>query len=526
MATITKFEKPQESSTESPEVEPKPRGRTSTLPKPSSKTLIPQDFYAYTQGLSAQDWAHTLIYVFRQYPRIIREPKNIEKISAPISEDYILNNHGSGTYWLMLNDTDTDKTVCQTYPDIDSPNYPPKIDLRELDVAHERNKTYVDHLKRTGKLTADGDIAQSGKSDNGGEAQAIKEIALEAMRAGRNQPGMETRAFEKMMDMMSTASQKSIEIAMGQVKKEDPTAFLQLVMQMSAQQNTTMAPMMTMLTGLMTKMFERDSKPQAADPMVTVLMEQLKTAREEAAAARLASEAALQRAHEKEMAMLENRAEAVDPMAMVEKVLNLQEKLGGGGPKDWKAQLVDQGMQHMPEVLSLAGRFIGYRAQPAQQAQQPAAQRPAQQPQPQQPQTQPQPTGASVKTPPISTDPEIEWLYTIFLAQGPLFINAFRTNPANGEGLAMALDDMGLKPLYTRASKMGPAKIIETMKLIPQMWADAMAVGGEGSEGMVMEFVKDFCDGPQDDDEDEDEDPPIPETVTPVTTLKKKGGKK
>jgi hypothetical protein len=503
MAVVKEMEKPADSSVQGGETEPKSRARTSSLPKPANKTLTPEEFYSYTAAMSESDWAHTMIYVFRQWPRIIREPKNIEKITTPVTEERLLETHGSGKYWLMLNDTDTDKTVTQTYPDLDSPNYPPRIDLRELDVAHEKNRTYVDHLKRMGKLTMEGDIVQPGKSESNGEAQAIKEIALEAMRSGQNKPGLETKAFEKMMDMMSTASSKSIEIAMGQVKKEDPAAFMQLVLQMSQSQNQSMAPIMAMLTTLMTKMFDRDSKPAGPDPMIGMMMEQLKAAREDAAAARVASEAALQRAHEKEMALMENRAEAVDPLAMVEKVLTLQDKLGGGGAKDWKAMLVEQGMSHLPEAFSLAERAIGYRM--SQTVNPPPPPR-----QPANPPQQTTPPGAPVKQspPPVSDDPDIVWLHQIFLNQGPMFVNAFRADPENGAGLAMALEDMGLKPLYTRASAMGPVKILNTIKLIPQMQADAMAIG---TQSMLDEFVQEFCNPPDDDDSDEPEEPVIPE---------------
>lgn len=488
----------------------RPIQKRGSLPpiKGGAFTIPPADAYEYTAKLTERDWAHVEGYVFRLRPRILRLPpldKNIGFISGPIDEHWILENFGSGKYQLRLNDTDRSnkKGIFESFPDLDNPDYPPKYDIRELDIAHRENRQLVEHLKRIGKLTADGDIVQPGKSESNGEAQAIKEIALEAMRSGQNKPGLETKAFEKMMDMMSTASSKSIEIAMGQVKKEDPTAFLQLVMQMSQAQNQQMAPIMTMLTGLMTKMFERDSRPAGTDPMMTMMMEQLKNAREDAAAARTASEAALQRAHEKEMAMLENKAESVDPLAMVEKVLTLQDKLGGGGPKDWKAQLVDQGMAHLPEVLHLAERAIGYRAtqtvnqQTAQQTQQP-------------PRQQTQPQGEPVKTPPppVSTDPDIVWLHQIFLAQGPMFVQAFRNDPENGAGLAIALEDMGLKPLYVRASAMGHEKILATIKLIPQMQADAMAIG---TEAMLTEFVKDFCNPPDEDEEDDAEHPVIPE---------------
>lgn len=130
----------------------------------------------------------------------------------------------------------------------------------------------------------------------------------------------------------------------------------------------------------------------------------------------------------------------------------------------------------------------------------------------------------------ISQDPDIVWLYQIFLAQGPMFVNAFRSDPQNGGGLAFALQDMGFKPLYARAALMGASKILTTIKLIQQMWADMKQwrdpVSGTeitATDEMIQTFIEDFCNPPE---EESEEDPPIPEASPKVTPLKKKAAKK
>ncbi len=431
MAEVAEMPVEAKNTTES---EPK-RKRQSTLPKPTAKTLTPEAFYAYTKALTVTDWPHVLIYILRLWPRIVREPKYIDKLASPVSEEYLLTHHGSGKYWIMLNDTDNDQTVCQTYPDLDSPDSPPLLDLRELDVTHDKNRTFVDHLKRTGKLTMDGEVVQPGRDNGNLEATGITQIALEAMRMNREQkPGMENLAFGKMMDMMSNASTKSIEIALSHAKKDDPGGFMTLMVQMMQAQQTT-------LTALLTKLLDGNGN-KGSDPVIGVLMKQMELAEKRAELAesraadeRKSAEAEKQRAHEKEMKALEMRG---DPMEMIDKVLNIKDRLTDDPePKNWKEKLVDQGFSALPDILNAVK---GYTQRAAPPQQQPRANQPVQQQPAPTPPTQTTAQATTTQEPPMplqpALDPDIAFLLAIFEAQGRQFVAAFVNDPFSGGDVA------------------------------------------------------------------------------------------
>ena len=486
--------------------------RQSKLPRPGSKTLAPEAFYAYTKALTGEDWPHVLIYVLRLWPRIIREPKYIDKLSQPVTEEYLVAHHGSGKYWLMLNDTDTDQTICQTYPEIDNPNAPPLIDLRELDIAHDKNRTFVDHLKRTGKLTMDGEVVQPGRDSANLESSGITAIALEAMRMNRDaKPGIENQAFSKMMEMMSTASSKSIEIALSHAKKEDPSGFMGLMVQMMNSQAT-------MMTTLLTKLFDGGAG-KAPDPVMMKMLDaaeaRAKQATEDAKAERERAEKDRQRAHELDLAerkhaheldleRLKQKAESASPTAMVKEVLELQKEiaqLGSDEPKNWKEKLVDQGFEALPEILNLAKGYVQARNQPPRQ--------PQQQQQPQQAQQQQTAQPAAGVQQPVANqtplDPDVGWLAQMFESRGPDFVLAFRTDPLAGAEAAAPLISF-MPAIHQRLVLMGRAKILEAIECLPQMKVDLFS-GGANPE-MLNQFIDDFLAGPED---DEDDGPVIPE---------------
>jgi hypothetical protein len=250
---------------------------------------------------------------------------------------------------------------------------------------------------------------------------------------------------------------------------------------------------------------------------VKLPMAQLEASREDAKIARAAGEAERQRNHELQLKMLEAKANQADPMDMVEKVLNLQKKLGGGveEPRNWKEKLVDQASEYIPQVLDLAGKAISsYQRTPAtprpQQQQQPGQQPP---PAPQPQQTPPPTTaGAGAEPPMPPQDPDIAMLLPILEQQGMRLVAAFKADPLSGGEVALAI----ASPLlagpagYERIARMGRDKILATIELIPQMKADLLAIG---TQEMINEFIDDIIAGPEDDDEQDDGPDELPESV-------------
>ncbi len=471
------------------------------LPATPSGTITnsPENFFEYGKQLTSDQWSRTRGYLYRLLPAIRRKPSYIDRFSQPIDEEYILRHilGGSGRYQIMLNDRDGAGTFCKCILDLNDPEYPPRYNIHELDLTSDDNRQLIEELKQEGKLNQNGDVVEQKIPESGpaAEANALRDIALAAMQ-GKQQGGLESQAFSKMMEMFQNASNQAIQIALAQIKDVKPAGA---------------DPMIALLVTLFTKQMDlaakqTEVKPTANDPLITLLMAQLTQSQKDSAAER-------QRNHELQLKMLEAKAEAADPMDMVEKVLNIQEKLGGGGePRNWKEKLVDQGFNALPDILT-AVKGLTYRREV--QAQQQQQQRPQPQPPPIQPTAQAQPQ--TQQTPPQPgaqpmpdqpADPDIAFLLPIFEAQGGRFVQAFTQDPnLGGHHVAKDVIFYGGAATYERIARMGREKILQTIALIPPMQADLLKVG---TQEMLNDFVDQFIEGPDpDDDEDDTDDEPI-----------------
>lgn len=489
------------------------KDKRSSLPKPLAFTLRDEDFYAYTKALTPADWAHTAMYTYRLKPPIIRTPSNIDSPTVAMDEQYVLDNYGSGKYEIKLNDIDKRATVCRCLLEINRPDYPPKIDMRELDVTHKDNRLLVEKLKREGKLAPDGSVVQGASGDGADStmANALKDIALEAMKGRTEKPGLEGQAFSKMLDMMSNASAKSIDIALAQLKGNEKSGSDPAILLM-------MQFMMKQLELADKRADQQPVKQATEDPIFKLMFAQLEQSRSESAALRDAAEKERQRNHDFQMKMMEVKADAASPTAMVKEVLELQREiaqLGNDDARNWKEKLVDQGFQALPDILSAVKGYTQRAAPVQQQQQQPRPQQqPAQAPPAQSapPSTTTQETNmpAQNTNSPAALDPDIGFLLSIFEMQGRQFVSAFINDPLSGGDVARTVSLFAGAATYERIARMGREKILGTIELLPEMKADLLKAG---SPEMLNEFIDDFIAGPEGPDEDED-DPVIPEGVT------------
>jgi hypothetical protein len=454
-----------------------------------SKTGFFQCLTEYT----AAEWEGLLVYCYRILPITDRQAtgnttKYVMKYGGPFDEDRLKVDAGSGRYQLRLNQADAKgrtKTIKTIEVEIEDPNFPPKVPEGEW-LDDPRNKRWAWAKKKP--------------------EEAAAAAAQEVWTPERVMNMVERlRPQEKKEDQVSITREvlnavKETRAELG--KANDPTAMIAMLKDLILIAKPT-----------------TPEKPSEDSGLVKLLMAQLEASREDAKIARAAGEAERQRNHELQLKMMEQRANQADPMDMVEKVLNIQKKLGGGepeAPRNWKEKLVDQGLEYVPQILDLAGKAIGsYQrgpaAAPRQQQQTPSTTPPPQQP-PQQTQTQPPPnpqTGAEQMPPQQPADPDIAMLLPILEQQGVRLVNAFKADPGCGVDVAVAI----ASPLlagpagYERIARMGREKIWATIELIPQMKADLLAIG---TQEMINEFIDDIIAGP---DDEEEEDPPIPEAT-------------
>lgn len=503
----------------------KPAKSASKLPpSPSGAVNVNiEQFERYIQELEPAQWARLNFYIYQLVPAIIKpKPSNIDKPSGPIDREYILARHGSGKYHLKLNDAGGTGTIIKTIVQLDDPERPNKFLsgslLQFLNVKDPENRQIVEVLQAEGKLSRDGLVVTPAipESENASLAQALRDVALKAMenKGGQQAQGTEAQAYQRSLGIIGDASTQSLQMVMERTKTEgkggDLVAIMPLLLALINQKNTPAPAPDTTVTTILTQMLAAaERRAEAAE----------KTASEER------KEAAVERARQHEISLkaMESRANGTNPVEMLKQMKELQALAGGNEPdnRNWKEKLVDEGMQYVPQLLEVAGKFVG----------RPAYQPGAAQPQPQTRQPQPntsavsedtarqQPQGELIEMPQaaISSDPEICFLYPIFLAKGGDLVNFFKSDPTSGPLVADLVRTMGGAATYERIAQMGVDRILATIKLIPQMEADFAAAG---SADMLRTFIEDFVG----DEDDEDEEPVIPEAGKPAKQKKSKQG--
>ena len=511
--TPAEVEKPEESTD----------GKESRQPK-----LSPLGFFEDLSRFSNVEWEQHIVYVYRLAPITDRTAggttKYVQKYGSRFDQETLKADLGSGRYRLQLNrygEKGQSKTIRTFEIDIEDMNFPPKVppgewldDPRNKRWAWARNKMQPENGQAAGDSWTPERIMRMVKElrpevkDDG--QLSITRAVLDAVKETRAELG----AASNPQQMISTLKELIL------IAKPDAPA--------KPQESNEHFQMLI-------RMFEAAEK--RAEAAAAEAREERKRADEDRKRAHDIDMLERKHQHERALEELKQRANAADPLDMVKKVLTLKKELGGDEPdnRKWPEKLVDEGMQHVPELLGLASRAIdklGYRrteqpAQPAQQRpqQQPvAAQAPSQTQTSQPPPTQP-PANAAPPAPEEPSDPDIAFLLPIFEAQGARFVQAFQQDP-NGGGHHIAKDVLFYAgaAVYERIARMGVEKILATIHLIDAMEKDLLKVG---TKEMLTDFINDFIEGPDEDEDDgddpydgEDDDP-----SRPVETVGKKVAK-
>ncbi len=126
---------------------------------PKNPNVSGSFIFKYWKGLSEEDQGRLTLYVYRGWPIIDRKKvggpdaaTNIGKHHSPISEDDFQRIYGSGDYKLLLNEQYLyKKPVLQDGQyRFRSDDYPPILNLEELDMADPANGSYIERLKLKG----------------------------------------------------------------------------------------------------------------------------------------------------------------------------------------------------------------------------------------------------------------------------------------------------------------------------------------------------------------------------------------
>ncbi len=483
LETPKEGEKPAESTEE----------QESSTPKLSSI-----GFFEQLSRFNNVEWEQHIIYVYRLAPITDRTAggttKYVQKYASRFDQETLKADLGSGRYRLQLNrygDKGQSKTVRTFEIDIEDMNFPPKVPPGEW-LDDPRNKRWAWARNKQDAIPAGGDPWTPERI-----TRMVKEL-----RPDVTQPQDQMSITKAVLDAV-----KETRAELGAAN--NPASMITLLKELIliAKPAETDKPAVADPLDILTRakaLFAGDSGK--TDAVVTLLTEQLKTSREDAKMARESAEKERQRNHELQLKMMEQKNTAADPLDMVNKVLNLQEKLGGGQQSrrpGWPGLLED----HADRLLDLGEKALGAiaykRSQPApapNQQQRPSQQQPA--PNTQVQQTPPaQPQGETVAQQP--TDPDIAFLLPILESQGRRFVTAFKNDPLSGGEVARSVILYADNATYERIARMGRVKILATIDLLPEMKADLLKVG---TQEMLNEFIDDFVAGPEDPDEDDDGD--------------------
>jgi hypothetical protein len=208
------------------------------LPQPPGKKIAFDEMQAYFKLLTPEMWHHIVIYIYRGYPRIIRKLKNpdtpnyIDCLSQPFDLDYMIEHHGGGKYTLMACDLEakprtTNNKLFDCELEINSSQYPPKLNYEELDINHKGNMAYVALIQHRGILDNKGAVMAAAAPANTnplGSPDSLKAL-LDFVQ------GMSTANQDALRERLATPQDQSLSKSLGDIiiakmTQDDPKAQL------------------------------------------------------------------------------------------------------------------------------------------------------------------------------------------------------------------------------------------------------------------------------------------------------------
>ncbi len=216
-----------------------------TLPtKPGSKVSFQQmnDWLALLTP-EMLEGNRVIIYVYRLDPPIIRQkvdPKasnNIDVIVdvlGGIKEDYFIETHGGGKYKLVIKDVDnpTDsKGFFESQLVINMQEYPPKVDLRDVDFDSSSCKGFRAWCKAKG-LIDDNNMPVEIKSKDGSQlntSDSMVQAMKLAMEFADKMSDKDREKFKRDIGGDNALGKSIGEIFLEKMKQEDPNKQLQTI---------------------------------------------------------------------------------------------------------------------------------------------------------------------------------------------------------------------------------------------------------------------------------------------------------
>lgn len=455
------------------------------LPKCPSRYLKYDQLLDYLTPLSDLQWSHIIVYGYRAWPIIYRDPKYIFCASTlkEIQEDSIASEFGGGVYKLVVNDLDrkSNQTVAEAKLTISHIDHEPILNYTELDTGHRDNKSYVEKLKakrildQEGNLIGVGNVTQAQSQQQQGDIgaltatlqQVVNSLLQERRQAqGQGKSGIDEQVINRSLDLVGGAYKSALETAVkqGNVSEIDQ---MSKVMQMFTQMLTLLKPAESSSSGLMDKIFTMQAENHKAQ--LEMMRELLKSRNES-----------------------QNAGSQVDGLlGMIEKVKNIFGlESGGAGKPSTLETVLDKAPTILEQVSKITGNIAQVQAmragmsgiQPKQQVQTGALLSPQSQPIPAAAQT----VEGAIPVPTIND--ELGFDPVQFCNQyGQIFLQWINSGKSGYE-LAEWVENGFGTAVYLGVANIGKEKLIKAMQAVPQYWQLIAPIQPQ-AEQFIDEFI-------------------------------------
>lgn len=423
-------------------------------------TLLPED---------AKD--RVTIWVYRRAPVINRQlvdptaDNNIDTIYSgfdKLTEEYMKSNHGGGNYKFVIKDEDKPLDAkggyFQAVLNVDMLEFPPKLDLREVEWDHQHNKGYKSWC-RAKKLINDNNmpviekVGDTPPVTNGVDANMLKMM----LDFTAKMSDKEQEALKRKVGGEDAISKSMNELFLEKLKQEDPSK------------------QMNMVVSLVTAMQSMQPKPQPDNTLATIIpmfMTMMQQANE-SANRQMTFMVEMMKANQPK------EREETDELDKLQKLLAIAKEIKGGGSAPEKTvteSIIEAAGAILPGVLDLAGRVMAANAvakgmttgQPQQQVRPDNSQVITEQnKQLQQPQVQ---QGAQV-----IGDDKSKAIQMIQAFTPQIITHLAGDGYEFGLWIAQGYGDM----IAASIANLGPDKLMEAAKGVPEFWNQVASTYGE-----------------------------------------------
>lgn len=440
-------------------------------------------FDGWVKELIAEDYNHLDFYLYRTWPIINRQidnPKaaiNIAKLVDPaeVSRDWILKEHGSGDYKLLINDrNNTVKgkggTLGIVMISIREPDYPPRPILREVDLSDPVNRNYVDSLKAQGLVSNEGKV-MTPQSSGGGDNAALIALLTQLINQRNSATPVKDTTQSDVSKMFLDANAAALSMLRDQAKSDGPASMVTLI---SAIKELIPQPVV----------------PQGNGDMMTFLT-LLMNSQQEASKQIAATNAQM-------IALLTNKPEKDPELAMLEKMAMYKEMFqgegtGGSGKKSTLEVVAEIGAPVLGKALDIVGHYMTLATLKAKSEAGMPIRNVTPQVQPQTVEAQPIgiPEGEELPKDNVIEMPKRDESANPQLVQviqfGKDLILASINRGDDGFTFAEHLEGLHGKLAYEQLANSGEEELIKAMKAVPEFWNPLASL-----EPTVRKFVQEF----------------------------------